>query len=162
MIGSVHVLEPTAYQSWLAGGSEGTLADRGGALFQQLACNTCHLDTGQGRGPSLSNIWGKPVELSDGSTVIVDEAYVRESILNSQAKVVRGFQPLMPTFQGLISEEGLVSLIEYVRSLSPTATPGAPGAQDAPGAPGAPGAVGPPAVAPPGAKPGTTKPGMDR
>jgi cytochrome c oxidase subunit 2 len=162
MIGSVHVLEPTAYQSWLAGGSEGTLADRGGALFQQLACNTCHLDSGQGRGPSLSNIWGKPVELSDGSTVIVDEAYVRESILNSQAKVVRGFQPLMPTFQGLISEEGLVSLIEYVRSLSPTATPGAPGAQDAPGAPGAPGAVGPPAVAPPGAKPGTTKPGMDR
>jgi cytochrome c oxidase subunit 2 len=89
------------------------------------------------------------VELSDGSTVIVDEAYVRESILNSQAKVVRGFQPLMPTFQGLISEEGLVSLIEYVRSLSPTtAGTGAPGADGAAEAPDAP--------------PATTRPGMDR
>ena len=119
------MLEPAAYQTWLAGGSEGSLADRGAALFQQLACNTCHLDSGQGRGPSLNDIWGTPVELSDGSTVIVDEVYVRESILNSQAKVVRGFQPLMPTFQGLISEEGLVSLIEYIRSLSQTAARGA-------------------------------------
>jgi cytochrome c oxidase subunit II len=72
--------------------------------------------------------------LSDGSTVVVDETYVRESILNSQAKVVRGFQPLMPTFQGLISEEGLVSLIEYIRSLSPSSS----GALGAPGAAGAP------------------------
>ncbi len=121
MIGSVTVLAPTAYQSWLAGGSEGSLADRGATLFQQLACNSCHLDSGQGRGPSLQGIWGKPVELADGSTVMVDEGYVRESILNSQAKVVKGFQPLMPTFQGLISEEGLVALIEYVRSRSPNA-----------------------------------------
>ena len=121
MIGSVTVLAPTAYQSWLAGGSEGSLADRGAALFQQLACNSCHLDSGQGRGPSLQGIWGKPVELADGSTVMVDEVYVRESILNSQAKVVKGFQPLMPTFQGLISEEGLVALIEHVRSRSPNA-----------------------------------------
>jgi cytochrome c oxidase subunit 2 len=126
MIGSVVVMEPAAYQSWLSGGSEGTLADRGGALFQQLACNSCHLETGQGRGPSLQNIWGKPVELSDGSTVIVDDAYVRESILSSQAKVVKGFQPLMPTFQGLISEESLVALIEHIRSLSAAATAAAP------------------------------------
>ena len=126
MIGSVTVMEPTAYQSWLAGGAEGSLAERGAALFQQLACNTCHLDSGQGRGPSLKDICGKPVELADGSTVMVDEVYLRESILNSQAKIVKGFQPLMPTFQGLISEEGLVALIEHVRSLSPTA--GAPGA----------------------------------
>jgi cytochrome c oxidase subunit II len=135
MIGSVTVMEPTAYQSWLAGGGEGSLADRGAALFQQHACNSCHLDTGQGRGPSLKDIFGKPVELADGSTVIVDEAYLRESILNSQAKIVRGFQPLMPTFQGLISEEGLAALIEHVRSMSPTAT-GAPAA--APAAPAAP------------------------
>jgi cytochrome c oxidase subunit 2 len=83
----------------------------------------------------LQGIWGKPVELADGSTVVVDEAYVRESILNSQAKVVKGFQPLMPTFQGLISEEGLVGLIEHVRSMSPNATTGAMGATGAtPGA----------------------------
>jgi len=152
MIGSVHVLEPAAYQNWLAGGSEGPLADRGDVLFRQHACNTCHLDSGQGRGPSLNNIWGRPVELSDGSTVIVDEAYVRESILNSQAKVVRGFQPLMPTFQGLISEEGLVSLIEYIRTLSRAATPG--GASAWPG--------GPASDSQPATPPASTKPGSDR
>ena len=132
MIGQVVVMEPAQYQAWLAGGGEGSLAQRGGALFQQLACNSCHLDSGQGRGPSLKDIFGKPVELQDGSTAVVNEAYLRESILNSQAKIVKGFQPLMPTFQGLISEEGLVALIEHVKSLSPTATtaPAAPPAKE--------------------------------
>jgi cytochrome c oxidase subunit II len=142
MVGRVVVLEPAAYQTWLSGGGEGSLAQRGAALFQQLMCNTCHLDSGQGRGPSLRDIFSKPVELQDGSSAIVDEAYLRESILNSQAKVVKGFQPLMPTFQGLISEEGLAALIEHVKSLSPTAT-------SAPAAP---------AVPPVAAPAGTAKP----
>jgi cytochrome c oxidase subunit 2 len=133
MIGTVTVLEPAQYQAWLQGGSmEGTLAQRGAKLFTDLACSTCHLDTGQGRGPSLADIVGKTVELADGSTVTVDEAYLRESILNSQAKVVKGFQPLMPTFQGLISEENLVALIEHVKSLSPHATTAAPAATPTP------------------------------
>jgi cytochrome c oxidase subunit 2 len=118
-------MEPADYQAWLAGGTSGTLAERGSALFNQLACNSCHLDTGQGRGPSLKDIFGRTVQLADGSTVLVDEAYLRESILNSQAKIVRGFQPLMPTFQGLISEEGLVALIEHIRSMSPAPAAGA-------------------------------------
>ena len=123
MIGTVTVLEPVQYQAWLQGGGmEGTLAQRGSKLFNDLACSTCHLDTGQGRGPSLKDIVGKTVDLQNGSSVTVDEAYLRESILNSQAKVVKGFQPLMPTFQGLISEENLVALIEHVKSLSPNAT----------------------------------------
>ena len=123
MIGSVTVLEPAAYQAWLQGGGEGgTLAERGARQFESLACVTCHLDSGQGRGPSLKDIVGKTETLQDGSTVVVDEAYLRESILNSQAKIVRGFQPLMPTFQGLISEENLVALIEHVKSLSPQAS----------------------------------------
>lgn len=148
MIGQVVVMEPAAYQAWLAGGGEGSLAQRGAALFQQLACNSCHLATGQGRGPSLKDVVGKPVELQDGSTVIVDQAYLRESILNSQAKIVRGFQPLMPTFQGLISEESLVALIEHVKSMSPNApaagtAPSAPSAPSAPGAPTAPGTTPP-------------------
>jgi len=144
MIGSVVVMDPSAYQNWLGGGTGGSLAERGAALFQQLACNTCHLDTGQGRGPSLKDIVGKPVELADGSTVIVDETYIRESILTSQAKVVKGFQPLMPTFQGLISEEGLVALIEHIRSMSPTAgAMGAPGAIGAVPSTGATGATAP-------------------
>jgi cytochrome c oxidase subunit 2 len=133
MIGWVTVMEPADYQAWLAGGTGGTLAERGAALFNQLACNSCHLDTGQGRGPSLKDIFGKRVELADGSTVVVDEAYLRESILNSQAKIVKGFQPLMPTFQGLISEEGLVALIEHVRSMSATATTAATTGGPAPG-----------------------------
>jgi cytochrome c oxidase subunit II len=148
MIGSVTVMEPQEYQSWLAGGGEGSLANRGAALFQQLACNSCHLDSAQGRGPSLQNVFGNPVELQDGSTVIADEAYIRESILNSQAKVVRGFQPLMPTFQGLISEEGVAALIEHVRSLSPKA-----GATSAAGATGAAGAAAARAPSAPPAKP---------
>ena len=123
MIGTVKVLEPAQYQAWLQGGSmEGTLAQRGAKLFNDLACSTCHLDTGQGRGPSLKDILGKTVDLQDGSSAIVDEGYLRESILNSQAKIVKGFQPLMPTFQGLISEENLVALIEHLKSLSPNAT----------------------------------------
>ena len=129
MIGSVTVLEPSQYQAWLQGGGlEGTLAQRGARLFNDLACVTCHLDTGQGRGPSLKDIVGTTVELQDGSSATIDEAYLRESILNSQAKIVKGFQPLMPTFQGLISEENLAALIEHVKSMSPKATTPAPAA----------------------------------
>jgi cytochrome c oxidase subunit 2 len=147
MIGNVTVLEPAAYQAWLQGGGEsGTLAERGAKLFNDLACSTCHLDTGQGRGPSLKDLIGKTEELQDGSSVVVDEAYLRESILTSQAKIVKGFQPLMPTFQGLISEENLVALIEHVKSMSPNATTApasmpasgssAPAASKAPATPG--------------------------
>jgi len=123
MIGWVYVMEPADYQAWLSGGGlEGTLAERGERLFQDLACGTCHLDTGRGRGPSLKDIVGTEVTLADGSTVTVDEGYLRESIINSQARIVQGYQPLMPAFQGLVSEDNLVALVEYVKSLSPTAT----------------------------------------
>ena len=127
MIGTVIVMEAPQYQEWLAGGgSEGTMAERGAKLFNDLACSTCHLDNGQGRGPSLKDIVGTQVELAGGQTAVVDEGYLRESILNSQAKIVKGFTPLMPTFQGLVSEEGLAALIEHIKSLSPQAAPSAP------------------------------------
>ena len=135
MIGTVFVMEAAAYQAWLAGGGlEGTLAQRGATLFNDLACVSCHLDSGQGRGPSLKDIVGTTVELQDGSTAVVDEAYLRESILNSQAKVLKGFQPLMPTFQGLVSEESLAALIEHVKTLSPKATTAAPSSAPTQGA----------------------------
>ncbi len=144
MIGTVTVMEPTAYQAWLSsGGVEGTLVQRGEQLFQDLACNTCHLDTGEGRGPSLKDIYGKTIELADGSTTVADEGYLRESILNSQAKIVRGYQPLMPTFQGLVSEDNLVSLVEYVKSLSPMATAPAAAPAEGAAAPAAPNAPAP-------------------
>ncbi len=123
MIGQVVVMEPNDYQSWLSGGApEGSLASAGQKLFADLACNTCHRADAQGRGPVLQNLFGKQVGLQSGGTVVVDEAYIRESILTPAAKVVAGFQPIMPTFQGLVSEEGLLELIEYVKSLKTEAT----------------------------------------
>ncbi|HEY2431804.1 MAG TPA: cytochrome c oxidase subunit II [Vicinamibacterales bacterium] len=118
MIGWVTVMEPSDYQAWLGGGPvNGSMADNGAKLFQDLACATCHLENGQGRAPSLKGVYGSTVTLTTGQTVTADDAYVRESILNSQAKIVAGYQPIMPTFQGLVSEEQLLQLIAYVKSL---------------------------------------------
>jgi cytochrome c oxidase subunit II len=119
MIGSVIAMEPADFQAWLAGGSdEESPAAAGAKLFGDLACVTCHQQESQGRGPTLTNVFGNPVRLQDGSTVMADEAYIRESIVNPQAKIVAGFQPVMPTFQGLVTEEQVMRLIAYVRSLS--------------------------------------------
>jgi cytochrome c oxidase subunit 2 len=121
MIGKVVVMEPADYQAWLAGGpAAGSLSQRGEQLFNDLACNTCHRSDGSGRGPSLVNKFGAPQELANGTSVAVNEAYVRESILTPQAKLVAGYQPLMPTFQGLVSEESVMALVEYVKSLRTT------------------------------------------
>ena len=118
MIGEVVVMEPSEYQAWLSGGApEGSLASTGAKLFTDLACNTCHRPDAQGRGPVLEGLFGKTVRLQSGETVTVDEAYVRESILTPSAKITAGFQPIMPTFQGLVTEEQLLALIEYVKSL---------------------------------------------
>src|SRR5712692_9809694 len=118
MIGEVVAMEPSEYQTWLGGGAaEGSLASAGAKLFQDLACNTCHRPDAQGRGPVLEGQFGKTVTLQSGETVTVDEAYVRESILQPAAKVTAGFQPIMPTFQGLVTEEQLLALVEYVKSL---------------------------------------------
>ena len=119
MIGEVIVMEPDAYMAWLSGGGgEGSLSGTGQKLFQQYGCATCHRSDVQGRGPNLTGVFGKPVLLDDGRTVIADENYVRESILNPGAKVVSGFKPIMPTFQGQLSEEQLMALVEYVKSLA--------------------------------------------
>jgi cytochrome c oxidase subunit 2 len=133
MIGSVIAMEPQDFQAWLSGGgaSESPVA-AGEKLFAALACNTCHMTGTQGRGPVLTNVFGNPVQLQDGSTVVADEAYVRESIVNPQAKIVAGFQPIMPTFQGLVTEEQLLQLISYVRSLSQQGAVPAPAGTTAP------------------------------
>jgi cytochrome c oxidase subunit 2 len=118
MIGWVDVMEASEYQAWLAGGAaEGSLASTGEKLFQQLACNTCHRP--QGRGPQLEGVFGKEVQLQDGAKIVANEAYIRESILNPRAKVVAGFQPIMPTFQGQVSEEQLLQLVAYIKSIGP-------------------------------------------
>ena len=118
MVGEVVVMEPAEYQAWLSGGAaEGSLASGGEKLFQDLACNTCHRPDAQGRGPVLQGLFGKMQAQQGGETLLVDEAYLRESILNPSAHVTAGFQPIMPAFQGLISEEQLLELVEYIKSL---------------------------------------------
>jgi cytochrome c oxidase subunit 2 len=119
MIGQVIVMEPTAYQAWLnSEGATGNLASDGQQLFQQLGCGTCHRSDTQGRGPNLAGLFGTKVMLDDGRTVTADENYLRESILNPGAKVVAGFKPIMPSFQGQVSEESLMALVAYIKSLS--------------------------------------------
>ena len=119
MIGQVVVMEPAAYQAWLSGGgAAGSMSANGQQLFQQLGCSTCHRFDTQGRGPNLVGVFGKPVLLADGRTVTADENYIRESILTPGAKVVSGFQPIMPTFQGQVSEESLMALVAYIKSLA--------------------------------------------
>jgi cytochrome c oxidase subunit II len=81
----------------------------------------CHVEGARIPAPLLTNVFGHQVTLQGGGTVVADEAYLRESIVNPQAKIVAGFQPLMPTFQGLVTEEQLLQLIAYIKSLS---TPG--------------------------------------
>ena len=157
MIGSVVVMDPADYQAWLAGGSgEGSPAQQGEKLFQQLACNSCHLANGQGRGPRLQGVFGTQVQLADGSKVVANEDYVRESILNPRAKVVAGFQPIMPTFQGLVSEEQVLQLVAYVQSLGQEGQGGAAGTATGNATPGSGGAGG--AMTAPS---GTTTPGRE-
>ncbi len=126
MIGWVEVLEPAQYQSWLSGGAAGgSLAASGEKLFRDLACNTCHSAESGARGPDLAGLFGRPVELEGQAPVVADETYLRESIVTPNAKKVRGYQPIMPTFQGQISEEGLLQLVAYLKSL-PKAQPTQP------------------------------------
>ena len=142
MIGKVTAMEPGAFQTWLAGGkATGSMADLGAKVFTDLGCATCHLDGGQGRGPSLRGVFGSQVTLANGEKVTADEAYIRESILTPTAKMVAGFQPLMPTFQGVVSEEQIAQLTAYVKTLStapaaPAAGAGASGGAGAAPAPG--------------------------
>lgn len=122
MIGWVTAMEPAEYQAWLSGGDSGiTVADNGAKLFRDLGCASCHQEVAQGRGPSLRGSYGHDVKLADGQTALFDDEYIRESIVNPQAKIVAGFQPIMPTFQGLVNDDGVAALIEYIKSMQSAA-----------------------------------------
>src|SRR5579872_3255846 len=127
MIGWIYVMEPQEYARWLnGGGAMGSLAETGEKLFQELACSNCHKADGSGRCPTLVGLFGKKVQLSDGRVITADEGYIRESVLQPNAKIVANYQPVMPTFQGLVTEEGVLSLIEYIKSLGPKPAGNAP------------------------------------
>jgi cytochrome c oxidase subunit II len=136
MGGYVTVMDPAEYAAWLSDESgEVNPVSAGEKLFSQLACNTCHLGDGTGRAPSLHGVYGARVLLSDGSIITADESYIRESILQPKAKIVAGYQPVMPTFQGLVTEEQILNLTAYIKSLQSQPVP-AKGAGIAPAATG--------------------------
>jgi cytochrome c oxidase subunit II len=118
MIGSMHVLEHADYERWLSGaaGSESP-RDAGEKLFASLRCDTCHNAGSGARGPDLAGLFGGTVELEGGGTESFDADYVRRSVLDPTAQIVRGFQPLMPTYAGQVTEEQLLALVAYIESL---------------------------------------------
>jgi cytochrome c oxidase subunit 2 len=118
MVGSIVVQEPADYEAWMNGASTGPLSASGEKIFAELGCATCHRSDTQGRGPNLQGVYGKPVELQDGRTVTADENYLRECILDPNSRRVKGYQPIMPTFQGLVTEEQVNDLIAYIKAIS--------------------------------------------
>ncbi len=122
MRGKVVVLSRTDYQQWLAGRLGGpsrapSRVEQGEQLFQGLGCSGCHKPGGSALAPKLEGIFGSPVPLADGSEAIADEAYIRDSILEPQKHLVSGYQPIMPSYSGQVSEEEILQLISYIQSL---------------------------------------------
>ena len=119
MIGEVVVQSPDDYKKWLAGSTSGmSLSQNGERLFASLSCTACHNGRPDARGPSLANVFGSRLTLANGSAVTADEAYLREAILNPSEHVTQGYSPIMPTYQGQISEDGVIALVEYIKNLN--------------------------------------------
>ena len=126
MIGWVYVLDPSDFEAWLAGGGSESMAAQGEKLFARLGCSSCHNLDQQGRCPNLRGVYGTTQKLQDGTAVLADDSYVRNSILNPGAQVLAGFQNIMPSYQGQVTEQNLLQLIAYIRSLgAQTPQPGA-------------------------------------
>lgn len=119
MSGRLVVLDPQDYARWTGAQPQGDdLAHQGEALFHSFGCSGCHAPGSSVHAPDLHDVYGRPVHLSDGRTVTADEAYLRDSILLPNKDIVAGFEPLMPSFQGVASEGQIVELVAYLKSLS--------------------------------------------
>src|SRR5271170_4401158 len=119
MIGEIVAMTPDDYQKWASGSTSGaSLAQNGERLFASLGCNSCHSGEASARGPNLAQVYGSRIQLSDGSYVTANDAFLRESILNPSTHVTAGYAPIMPTYQGQVSEEGLIDLVEYIKKLN--------------------------------------------
>jgi cytochrome c oxidase subunit 2 len=123
MIGSVVAMRPAEYEKWLDSQAEGSLALQGRKTFLKHRCISCHSADENARAPILENLYGRPIHLRSGQTVVADENYLRESIVYPGNKVVAGFESIMPSFKGQIDEDGLVQLIAFIKSLRPGQTP---------------------------------------
>jgi cytochrome c oxidase subunit 2 len=118
MIGRIVVMEPAEYEDWLnQGAPHSTLVGAGEGLFRELGCSGCHSPRSTIRAPPLDGLYGKPVALQGGQVIIADENYIRDSILLPNSKITAGYEPVMPTYQARITEEQLIELIAYVKSL---------------------------------------------
>ena len=118
MGGTVYVMEPEDYAQWLEGGPKTSPQESGQFLFEQRGCVTCHSGASGARGPNLMGVYGSTVTLGSGDEVIADEEYLRESIMQPALRVVDGFSPLMPSFSNQLTEEDVMDLVAYIKSLS--------------------------------------------
>jgi cytochrome c oxidase subunit 2 len=119
MIGEVTVLTPADYEKWTQESTSGmSLAQNGERLFASMGCNACHSGGAGARGPSLAGVYGTTLQLTNGSQVKVDDAFLRDAILNPSQHVTAGYAPIMPTYQGQVSEDGLIDLVEFVKSMN--------------------------------------------
>ena len=121
MVGLVQALDESRFEEWLSGrGGNVPLAQAGAKLYQKLGCVACHSanNAGTQRGPKLEGLFGHPVKLNNGQVIVADENYIRESIQKPTAKIVDGYQPIMPTYEGQVSTEELNELLAYVKSLA--------------------------------------------
>jgi cytochrome c oxidase subunit 2 len=118
MIGTVTAMSPQDYKRWLAQSTSGmSLAQNGERLFASMGCNACHTGNAAARGPNLAGVYGSKLTLTNGDKVLVNDAYIRDAILNPSEHVTAGFAPIMPTYQGQISEDGLIDLVEYIKNM---------------------------------------------
>ncbi|HEV2710008.1 MAG TPA: cytochrome c oxidase subunit II [Edaphobacter sp.] len=119
MIGEVTAMTPDDFQKWLQESTSGmSLAQNGERLFASMGCNSCHNGTAAARGPNLAGVYGSKLQLTNGSEVLVNDAYLRDAILNPSEHVTAGYTPIMPTYQGQVSEDGLIDLVEYIKELN--------------------------------------------
>ena len=118
MIGQVTVMKPEDYERWLKQSTSGmSIAQNGERLFSSMGCNACHSGTAAARGPNLAGVYGSRLTLANGGQVLVNDAYLRDAILNPSQHVTAGFAPIMPTYQGQISEDGLIDLVEFIKNM---------------------------------------------
>lgn len=123
MGGDIVVMNPANYQAWLESGRpRDSLAASGEKLFRELGCSGCHMGNSIVHSPRLEGLFGKPVPLADGRIVSADERYLRDCILLQNEKPA-GYPPVMPVFQGHISEEELLQIIAYIKSLANSQPP---------------------------------------
>jgi cytochrome c oxidase subunit II len=119
MIGWVYVMSPSAYAAWLAGGEQNeSMSQSGQHLFTLLGCSSCHMAQGQkSDAPSLEGVYGQSEKFADGSTHVVDDTLIRQAIVEPDSVQLQNYKNIMPTFKGQLTEEQMLQLIAYVKSL---------------------------------------------